>query len=241
MLKKIETNFLTELDYYFKTVQKIQQITINKKIQRFRKIVKVAVAKNYLEKDPFMLYRAKHVKKEITYLTPEELDKFEKHEFAQPRLKLVQDLFIFSCYTGLPYRELMNLETKHIIKGFDRNLWIQMKREKTSKSLSIPLLPKSLNVLENYSTEDYVFPRISNQRYNSYLKEMAAIVGIEKRMTTHMARRTFATTVLLYNDVPMEIVSELLGHSSLTITEESYGKVVQRKVSRVVKRLEGSG
>jgi integrase len=240
-LKNIEANFINELDYYFKTEQKIQQVTINKKIQRFRKIIKVAVAENYLEKDPFMLYRAKHVKKEITYLTPEELEKFEQHEFAQPRLKLVQDLFVFSCYTGLPYRELMNLEQKHIIKGFDDNLWIQMKREKTSKSLSIPLLPKALKILESYSNKGYVFPRISNQRYNSYLKEMAVIVGIEKRMTTHLARRTFATTVLLYNDVPMEVVSELLGHSDLKITQDSYGKIVQRKLSAVINSFEGIG
>ena len=154
-LKKLEANFLNEFEYYLKIEKEIKKVTINKKIQRFRKIIKVVVAENYLEKDPFMLYRAKHVKKEITYLTPKELDKFEKHQFAQPRLKLVQELFIFSCYTGLPYRELVNLEEKHIQKGFDGNLWIQMKREKTSKSLSIPLLPKALKVLESYRNEGY--------------------------------------------------------------------------------------
>lgn len=236
-LKKLESNFITELDYYFKTEQNIKQITINKKIQRFRKIIKVAVAENYLEKDPFMLYRTKQVRIEIVYLTPEELEKFEKHQFTQPRLKLVQDLFVFSCYTGLPYLELMNLERKHIITGFDGNLWIQMKREKTSKSLSIPLLPKALKILERHSNEGLIFPRISNQKYNSFLKEMAVIVGIDKRMTTHMARRTFATTVLLYNDVPMEIVSKLLGHSSMKITQDSYGKIVEKKISEEMERL----
>ena len=240
-LKKLESNFITELDYYFKTEQNIKQITINKKIQRFRKIIKVAVAENYLDKDPFMLYRAKQVKIEIVYLTPEELEKFEKHVFAQPRLQLVQDLFVFSCYTGLPYLELMNLEQKNIIKGFDGNLWIQIKREKTSKSLSIPLLPKAFKVLEKCSDEGYVFPRISNQKYNSYLKEMAEIIGLVKRMTTHMARRTFATTVLLYNDVPMEIVSKLLGHSSMKITQNSYGKIVEKKISEEMVRLKNIG
>jgi len=115
-----------------------------------------------------------------------------------------------------------------------------MKREKTSKELSIPLLPKALEILEKYSDEDYVFPRISNQRYNSYLKEIADLIGIEKRLTTHMARRTFASTVLLFNDVPTEIVSELLGHSSIKITQDSYGKVVQKKISLDMKRLKGS-
>ena len=116
-----------------------------------------------------------------------------------------------------------------------------MKREKTAKELSIPLLPKALGILELYSNEGFVFPRISNQRYNSYLKEIADLVGIEKKMTTHMARRTFASTVLLYNDVPMEVVSELLGHSSMKITQDSYGKVVQKKISLEMNRLKGSG
>ena len=135
----------------------------------------------------------------------------------------------------------MNLEQKHVIMGFDGNLWIQMKREKTSKNLSIPLLPKALKILEKYSNEGYVFPRISNQRYNSYLKEISTIVGIEKKLTTHMARRTFATTVLLYNEVPMEIVSELLGHSSLKTTQDSYAKIVKNKISLEMNRLKGSG
>ena len=239
-LKKIEPNFLTELDYYFKTVQKIQQITINKKIQRFRKVTKVAVAEGYLDRDPFMLYRAKRVKTEIVYLTPEELEQFENHQFAQPRLRLVQELFIFSCYTGLPYRELMDLEPRHIVIGFDGNKWIQMKREKTSKQLSIPLLPKALNIISKHNNEQFVFTRLSNQRYNSYLKEIASIIGIDKRLTTHIARKTFATTVLLYNDVPMEIVSKLLGHSSISTTEDSYGKVVEKRISMEIERLRGS-
>ena len=113
-----------------------------------------------------------------------------------------------------------------------------MKRKKTPKELSIPLLPKVLKVLNQYLNEDdVVFPRISNQKYNSFLKEIAAIVGIDKHLTTHMARRTFASTVLLYNYVPMEIVSELLGHSSMKITQDSYGKIIQRKISDEMERL----
>ncbi len=237
-LRDLKSNFLTELEYYYKTQQELKQITINKKIQRFRKVVKVAVAEEYLEKDPFILYKSKMVRTEIVFLSPEELKRFEAFSFSQPRLKLVQDLFIFSCYTGLPYRELMNLSQSNVINGFDDNLWIKMKREKTSKELSIPLLPKALGLLNKYSSyEEKIFPKISNQRYNSYLKEIAVIAGINKRLTTHMARRTFASTVLLYNNVPMEIVSELLGHSSMKITQDSYGKVVQRKVSLEIEKL----
>jgi integrase/recombinase XerD len=113
-----------------------------------------------------------------------------------------------------------------------------MKREKTQRQISIPVLPKAQEIIEKYATDsNRIFPSISNQKFNSYLKEIADIIGIEKRLTHHIARKTFASTVLLYNDVPMEIVSELLGHSNMVITQESYGKVVQRKVSEEMKKL----
>ncbi|NNC49391.1 MAG: site-specific integrase [Flaviramulus sp.] len=239
-LKKLELQFLHDFEYYLKVEKKQKQITINKSLQRFRRVVRAAVAENYLDKDPFTLYKTKTVRTEVVFLSSEELELLEQHKFTQNRLQFVKDLFVFCCYTGLPYRELMDLKHSNIVKGFDGNLWIKMKREKTSKELSIPLLPKALEILEKYSNnESYVFPRISNQRYNSYLKEIAAMIGIEKRLTTHMARRTFASTVLLYNDVPMEIVSELLGHSNMKTTQDSYGKVVQKKISLEMNRLKG--
>ncbi|WP_417876107.1 tyrosine-type recombinase/integrase [Winogradskyella sediminis] len=236
-LKKLNLQFVTELEFYYKTVKHLKQITINKKIQRFKKVIRVAVAENYLDKNPFMLHKPKTVKKEVVFLSSEELDELEKHVFAQKRLQFVKNLFVFSCYTGLPYRELMNLKHSNISKGFDGNLWINMKREKTSKNLSIPLLPKATEIMDLFNEKRFVFPRLSNQRYNSYLKEIAVIVGVDKNLTTHMARRTFASTVLLYNDVPMEIVSELLGHSSMKVTQDSYGKIVQRKISDVIVEL----
>jgi integrase/recombinase XerD len=113
-----------------------------------------------------------------------------------------------------------------------------MKREKTQRQISIPILPKAQEMIDKYLTDsNLIFPSISNQKFNSYLKEIAEITGIEKRLTHHTARKTFASTVLLYNDVPMEIVSELLGHSNMLITQESYGKVVQKKVSEEMKKL----
>lgn len=241
-LKKLELQFINDFEYYLKVVKKQKQVTINKVIQRFRRPIKVAISEGYLNNDPFMLYKTKQVNKVVVFLSPEELELFENFKFVQPRLALVKDLFVFSCYTGLAYNELMNLKSNHIIKGFDNNLWIKMKREKTSKELSIPLLPKAESILDVYKNEEsLIFPRLSNQKYNSYLKEIGDLVGIEKRLTTHMARRTFASTVLLYNDVPMEIVSELLGHSSMKITQDSYGKVVQKKISMEMNRLKGSG
>jgi integrase/recombinase XerD len=133
---------------------------------------------------------------------------------------------------------MANLSKQNIQIGFDNVNWIQMKREKTQRQISIPILPKAQEMIEKYSTDsNLIFPSISNQKFNSYLKEIAEITGIEKRLTHHTARKTFASTVLLYNDVPMEIVSELLGHSNMLITQESYGKAVQTKVSEEMKKL----
>ena len=174
----------------------------------------------------------------MIYLSVLELSNLEKQKFSQIRLSNVQDLFIFCCYTGLAFNEMAHLEKQHIQIGFDGINWIKMKREKTQGLISIPILPKAQEIMDKYSnSNDLIFPSISNQKFNSYLKEIADILGIEKRLTHHIARKTFASTVLLYNDVPMEIVSELLGHSKMSTTQESYGKIVQKKVSEEIKKI----
>lgn len=237
-LEELNLQFLDDFEYYLRTEKKQAQITINKTIQRFRTPIKQAISESYLDRDPFMMHQTKKVRKEVVFLTTDELKTFEEVMLQQKRLKLIQDLFIFCCYTGLAYNEMANLESKHIIIGFDGMNWIQMKREKTQREISIPILPKAQTVIGKYSNDkNLLFPSISNQKFNSYLKEIAAIIGIEKPLTHHIARKTFASTVLLYNDVPMEIVSELLGHSNIVVTQESYGKIVQKKVSEEMKKL----
>lgn len=237
-LSSLKLQFLLDLEYYLKTERTQSQVTINKAIQRFRSCIKTAVGEGYLIKDPFTLHKPRTVKKNVVFLSNEELERLENHVFVQPRLQLIQDLFVFCCYTGLAYNEMLNLKREHIVKGFDGNEWIQMKRAKTGKLISVPLLPKAKSTIYKYKDiGNRVLPKFSNQKINSYLKEIAGIVGINKSMSHHMARKTFASTVLLYNDVPMEIVSELLGHSSLKITQEHYGKIVQRKVGTEMERL----
>lgn len=238
-LKDIDPNFITEYEYYLKTEKNLQLSTLNKAIQRFRKVLTFAISQNYLAKDPFMLYKAKREKKEVVYLDNIELQKLENHSFEIKRVKQIKDLFIFCCYTGLGFTEMINLKTSDIIKGFDGEMWLDIRRNKTQKNYRVPLLQQAKNILELYQNEtrEAVFPRLSNPRFNAYLKEVASIVGIDKNLTHHIARKTFATTVLLYNDVPMEIVSELLGHSKISTTQEHYAKVVQKKVSEEIKNL----
>lgn len=238
LLKDLDLQFLYDFEYYLKTVKLQKQITVNKTIQRLRTPIKQAISEGFLDRDPFILYKSKRVIKEVIFLTVNELEAFESLQLKSKRLERVQDLFIFCCYTGLPYNEMSNLEQNHISKGFDGMNWIQMKRDKTQREISIPILPKAQAIINKYPSDNkFLFRSISNQKFNSYMKEITEILNIEKRITHHTARKTFASTVLLYNDVPMEIVSELLGHSNMLITQESYGKVVQRKVSDEMKKL----
>jgi integrase len=237
-LEELNLQFLDDFDYYLKTEKNHRQVTVNKEIQRIRTPIKRAISEGYLDRDPFVLHKSKTVRKEVIFLSTEELKTLEETLLPKKRLTVIKDLFVFCCYTGLAYNEMANLEKKNIQKGFDGVYWIQMQREKTGRQISIPLLPKAQEMIDKYVHEsNLLFPSVSNQKFNSYLKEIAILTKIEKRITHHTARKTFASTVLLYNDVPMEIVSELLGHSSIVITQESYGKIVQRKVSEAIRNL----
>ena len=236
-LKDLKLNFLNEYEYFLKTQKGLEQSTINKAIQRFRKVIQFALEQEYIDKNPFIGYKAKRLQKEVIYLTEDELKSLENYDFSQTRLQQVKDLFVFCCYTGLAFKEMSNLKPDHIVKGFDGNKWIKMNREKTSKPLMIPLLPKALDMINKYQNEEVLLPLISNQRFNSYLKEIADIVGLKKNLTHHIARKTFASTVLLFNDVPMEIVSELLGHSKISTTQDYYAKIVNKKLSETMKDL----
>jgi site-specific recombinase XerD len=230
LLKDMTMAFITEFEFYLKAEKQFKQNTVHKTIQRFKQIVKLAVGLDYLPKDPFLLYKNRKPKKQIVFLSKDELEALEKHQFASERLQQVADMFIFCCYTGLAYTEMANLKASDIQSGYDNNKWIHIHRKKTKRDYDIPLLYKAESILNKYKTDTQLLPVITNQKFNSYLKEIAEIVGINKTLTHHIARKTFASTILLYNDVPLEIVSELLGHSEIGITQQHYAKVVKRKI-----------
>jgi site-specific recombinase XerD len=242
-LKALKSSFIEQYEYFLKTEKKFQQSTLNKAIQRFRKVIRYAVAEDYLDKDPFMLYKAKRVKKEVLFLSPEQLKKLEETNFRIKRIQQIKDMFVFCCYTGLGFKEMVNLKKTSITTEFDGELWLNIYRNKTTRSYKVPLLPKAKEIMEQYNDgdNDFVFNKMSNVKFNAYLKEIADVVGIEFNLTHHIARKTFASTVLLFNNVPMEIVSSLLGHSKMQTTQESYGKVVEKRISLEINRLKGSG
>ena len=241
-MNKVNFKFISGLEDYLLTVRRQKPVTINKNMQRVKQVTTYAMKCNYIKVDPFIDHSPLKVEKELVFLTTEELHKLESYQFAQERLAKVRDLYLFSVYTGLAYHEAFALQKKHIIMAFDKRFWIEMKREKTGKGISVPLLPQAMKIMEKYDNggdkEAHVLPAISNQKMNSYLKEITEIVGINKKLTHHTARKTFATTILLYNDVPIEIVSKLLGHSSIAVTQKHYAKVVNKKVSACMEKLE---
>jgi site-specific recombinase XerD len=236
-LKELKLNLLYDFEYFLKAKKGNKQITVNKTLQRFKKVIKQAQIEGFIDRDPFLGYKVKKINKQIVYLKQSELKKLEEHKFGNYRLEKVRDCFVLCCYTGLAYNEMSRLKSKHLQTNGGVN-WIIIDRTKTEKTLEIPLLKKAENLISKYTFDKVLeLPVVSNQRFNSYLKEIAEIVGIEKNLTHHVARKTFATTVLLENNIPIEIVSHVLGHSSIKVTQDHYGKILSSSVAKEFKSL----
>jgi site-specific recombinase XerD len=170
------------------------------------------------------------------FLTEYEIERIIEKKFASKRLTEVRDVFIFCCYTGLAFTDVKKLKPSEIGIGIDGTKWIFKNRQKTETRSRIPLLSGAIDILERYKdhpaciNSEKVLPVLSNQKYNDYLKEIANICGINKKMSTHTARHTFATSVTLTNGVPMESVSKMLGHKNIKTTQH-YAQVIDKKLS----------
>ncbi len=241
-LNELKYDFITEFEFYLKSVKGISHNTVMRYLKIFKKIVLMAVKNEWLDKDPFSRYTMtmKEVKK--GYLNKEELQSLYDKEFSMERLEQVRDIFLFCCYTGLSYADVRKLTPENISKGLDGEYWIFVDRTKTGSASNVPLLPVAAEIMEKYkehpitSNSGCLLPVISNQKMNAYLKEMATLCDINKHITFHMARHTFATTVTLSNGVAIETVGSMLGHRNLKTTQV-YAKVVQEKVSQDMKKL----
>jgi integrase len=241
-INKLNYEFVTDMEFYFKTERKCCHNTAMKYISNVKKVVNICIKNGWLQRDPFFGY--KMVKKEVIreFLSEEEVAAVYSKVFPTERLNLVRDIFIFSCYTGLAYADIEKLKRSEIIIGIDGDKWVSTTRQKTDTASRIPLLPIALEILEKYKNhpkcinQDLLLPILSNQNMNGYLKEIADLVGIEKRFTFHCARHTFGTTVTLTNGVPIETVSKMLGHRNLKTTQH-YAKIIDRKVSDDMNQL----
>ena len=241
--RKLDHAFVVGYEFFLRSSKGCSEISAAKYMKHFRKIVKICIAHRLITEDPFAFYKNTAKARPKEYLTRDELDRIEQRTFSIARLEHVRDIFVFSCYTGLSYADAKKLTVYDIAKGVDGKLWILTNREKTNTTSNIPLLPKALTILEKYrdyppcQAKGVVLPVLSNQKMNSYLKEIADLCGIAKELTFHMSRHTFATTVTLSNNVPIETVSKMLGHTDLKTTQH-YAKLLDTRVASDMNRLE---
>ena len=235
-IRGIDHEFIMSYDFYLRSERNCANNSTVKYLKNFKKIILICIANGWLDKDPFIRYKPKV--KEVTrdYLTIEELELMINKKFVSDRIVQVRDIFVFCCYTGLAYADVKKLKRNEITIGLDGQKWIFTSRQKTDTASRIPLLPTALQIMRKYenhpecSDQGKLLPVLSNQKMNSYLKEIADVCGINKELTFHIARHTFATTVTLANGVSIESVSKMLGHTNIRTTQH-YAKILDAKVS----------
>ncbi|QTE35837.1 site-specific integrase [Mucilaginibacter gossypii] len=235
-ISQLNHAFITGFEFYLKAECKISGVSAAKYIKHLKKIVNHCIANNWLKQNPFVNFKSSAKAKERTYLTQQELDAITNKKFVVERLVQVRDVFVFCCYTGLSYADVKKLRRNEIGIGMDGDKWIFTSRQKTDTSSRIPLLPVALTILNRYQdhpqceNKGLLLPVLSNQKMNAYLKEIADLSDVVKHLTFHLARHTFATTVTLSNNVPIETVSKMLGHTNIKTTQH-YAKILDLKVS----------
>lgn len=242
-LQSVNHEFLKNFEHYLKTVRNCGHNTTVKYIHNLRKIIRIALANDWLKLDPFrsITYRLKEVNR--AYLTDPELKLLINKEFSNDRLRRVKDIFIFCCFTGLAFSDVKNLTRENITIGINNQRWLRTKRKKTGNPSEIPLLEVPTAIIKKYENdpvcllEQKLLPVGSNQKMNAYLKEIADLCDIKKNLSTHTARHTFATTVTLTHGVSMEAVSKMLGHSNISTTKQ-YARIVDTLIINEMKKVQ---
>ncbi len=242
LLVDLRLEFAANFEYYLQAEKGLSINSSGKMIKNLKKVVRDCVDKDWLDKDPFYRYKVRHIDPKIPHLSADELKALEEKEITIERLAAVRDIFVFSCYTGFAYVDVANLTTDHIKIGVDGKKWLIKPRQKTGISEIVPIFPPALCILKRYegnfklTNSKKLLPVPTNQKVNAYLKELADICGIHTRITFHIARHTFASTVTLDNGVPIDSVSKMLGHKSIKTTQ-IYAKVSDKKISADTKEL----
>jgi site-specific recombinase XerD len=235
-LANLEFTFITDFEHYLKVDQSISHNVVMSYIKRVKRIVRIAYQNKWIDHNPFEGFVCTTKKTLRTELEADELNSIEEKNFTTQRLNEIADCYLFSCYTGYAFVDATKLTPSHIVQGVDGEMWIKTERTKSKIEANVPLIPKALAIIERYKDHpscvynNRLLPMRSNQKMNEYLKEIAGICGIQKNLTTHTARHTFATTVTLENGVPMESVSKMLGHTKISTTQ-IYSRVKEKKVS----------
>lgn len=240
-IKEIDPYFIEQFNFYLRTEKGYCKNTASKYQRNLSKILSIAIKYELITKNPFEFIVLGYEEVDRPYLTEDELGVLVKAEFTSKTFSKVRDFFVFSCFTGLAYVDLLNLQKRHLI-SVNNKLWIKTRRQKTKTQSNIPVLDVPMRILESYNSletlddKDCLLPMISNQKMNEYLKDIARDLSIHKPLSFHSARHTFATTVTLQNGVPIESVSRMLGHKSIKTTQ-IYARIVDKKVEEDMDQL----
>lgn len=240
-LERVDRRFIEDFGFFLKTSCGCSHNTTMKYLGNFKKIIRLALSRKWMEEDPFagMRFKMQPVRREM----PEkaEIDRILHKEITIPRLALTRDIFIFCCFTGLAFSDIKELAPEHLATDMQGHRWIRKPRQKTGNMCNIPLLEIPEEILKRYRTDpeclahNVLLPVSSNQKMNAYLKELADICGIRKQLTTHCARHFFATYTLA-NGVSIESVAKMLGHSDTKMTRH-YAKVLDQTILREMSKL----
>lgn len=236
-MKEINNAIIQDYIYFLKSKKNLQENTVIRYMKVVKKITNMALANDWIDKNPFINihFREQEVHKE--FLTKEELEVLLNKTFSIPRLEHVRDIFLFQCFTGLAFIDVSELKPEHLVTDNQGNVWIRKTRQKTKVMCNIPLLDIPLAILDKYKgyplceKKGTLLPVPCNQKVNSYLKEIADLCGIKKNLTTHTGRHTFSTVVTLANNVSLENVSKMLGHTNTKMTQR-YAKVLDQSILR---------
>lgn len=236
----LDRSFIDKFDLYLKIDRRLAPGTIVFLTTRLGTIIGDAITEGIITKNPFAGYEPERPERRQKYLTRKELNKLMTTPLATSRQYLIRDLFLFSCYTGIPYCDMYKLTDEDVSVAEDNVVWIKTFREKTGIEYEIPLLEIPLQILERYRgtvSDGRLLPMYTNGELNRELKHIARICGITRRLTWHCGRHTYATEITLSQGVPIETVSRMLGHNQIATTQ-IYAKITNDKIDEDMKALE---
>lgn len=232
--KALDESFIEAFELYLRIDRKFQTGTSIGHVQRLKHIAQIAVNRAVVPFSPFKDFSPMKPGQKQMYLTREELDKLMGTTFDTPNRNFTRDMFLFSVFTGICYCDMRNLTEKNVVRDYEGNLWIETRRQKTGTPENVRLLDIAVKIMEKYrgmAPEGKLFPMLTKESMNIHLKKMAVQCGIDRNLSFHMARHTYATEICLSNGVPIETISRMMGHSNIRTTQ-IYAEITNQKVRK---------
>ena len=235
-LRELNLNFIQSFHSFLRIDKGMAQNSSTKHLKLLKKIINLSVANSYMAFNPFSTYKVEREPVDIDFLDEEELRKIINFDTPLPRLERAKDMFLFGCFTGLSYIDIKTLTPEHSEKDNTGRLWIKKRRVKTGVLSRIPLLPIAKLILDKYKGGEKLLPIQDPADINKYLKDIAILCGINKRICFHTSRHTFASTVTLANNISLEVVSKMLGHTNTRMTAH-YAKLIDKCIGEQMDKL----